>query len=250
MRLVTLAITGILAVRVGHAQTPATRPSLLQIEVGDSIGLPLPDAKVEVYTLMDRAVFQEWVWVDPNDLPEGVQLLRISHPGYRTSVFSVPLRKGSRVSLRVRLGAERDTTKNRNSAQAEEVRSIGLFMEGRSTTDIIRSRQALDRDAIDRARPKSVADLLRKATGLDINVSPGEGGLVAVGASRRGGPFGCPLPVMVNGDTRHLMAFGEVNQRFTVDEVEAIELIPRLASPPFMWQRERAECGLLLVWVK
>ena len=126
------------------AQSPATHSSALQVEVGDSIGLPLPDAKVEVYTFADGGTFREWVAVEPNELTDGVYLLRFSNQGFRSTALSVPLRKGTRVSLRVRLGAERDTTRHVRVILADEVRSIGIVTEGRATADLTRGRRVLD----------------------------------------------------------------------------------------------------------
>jgi hypothetical protein len=219
---------------------------LLYVEVADSIGLPLPDAKLEVYTLMDRAVFREWVFVDPSDLPDGIHLLRFSHPGYRPSVFSVPLRTGARVSLRVRLGAERDTT-NRGRTEAIEVRAIGRLMEGRASSDIIKARRVLDRDLIEQAHPSSIADVLRDAKGMGVMVLPGEAMIRWVGA---GGVYGCPLPVMINGDRRFLNTFTDVSQRYRPEDVEAIELVPRTAALLYPRRPDDVECALLAFWVR
>src|SRR5687768_12681995 len=110
-RWLTSAIVATAASVATDASAQAAKKPLLQLEVGDSIGLPLPDATLEVFTFMEGGVFAEWVTVGPSDLPPGINLLRFSHPGYRRTVFSVPLREGSTVALRVRLRPERDTTK-------------------------------------------------------------------------------------------------------------------------------------------
>src|SRR5688500_957330 len=76
-----------LAPSVAAAQREA-KP-LLQFEVADSVGLPLPDARVEVYALHEGGMVWEWAPVDRAALPEGIMLIRFSLPGYRSSVFSV-----------------------------------------------------------------------------------------------------------------------------------------------------------------
>jgi len=228
-----------------RAQSPPA--GLLQVEVGDSIGLPLPDATIETFTLMQGGVFLEWVSVRPEELPEGVYLLRFSYPGYRSAVFSVPLKKGNRVSLRVRLGAEPDTTQRGKAIVASPVRAIGLFLEGRASTDIIRTRHVLERDAVERAKAPSLGELIRGAKEMGVIVTPGAGSNYRISS---GGAFSCFVPVMLNGDRRWLFAFSDINQRYQADEVEAAEYIPRAAARPFARRPEEVECGLLLLWLR
>ena len=235
------------ATAVGQDRAPSQ--ALLQVEVGDSIGLPLPDAKVEVYTLMDRGIYREWVWVDPSSVPEGIHLLRFSYPGYRASVFSVPLRKGTRVSLRVRLGAPPDTTNRNRAVEVTDVHAIGILMEGRSKSDFIRTRRVLDRDAIERGNAASIVALLRDARGTKAIVTGGTGSAM-IGLAAEGGIYGCPMPVIVNGDRRMVTTFAEASARYTPDEVEAIELIPRTTVAPYVLRVEEGGCGVLALWVK
>jgi hypothetical protein len=232
--------------------SPATHSPLLQVEVGDSIGLPLPDAKVEVYSFADGGTFREWLAVEPNELPEGVYLLRFSNPGYRSAVLSAPLRKGTRVSLRVRLGAERDTTRHVRVRviPADQVRSIGVVTEGRATTDLTRGRRVLDRESIERAGPASVAALLRDAKNFDVVVTPRPDGGYDVGGVASGGGYGCTLPVLINGDRRLIIPFSEANQRYGIEAVEAVELIPRVSARLYGYLQDRWECGILAMWVK
>src|SRR5215213_4333351 len=145
-RFAAAAIVATMLVTPAAASAQNDRPSLLQVEVADSIGLPLPDAKIEVFTLMDGGVFWEWVVVAPSQLPEGINLLRFSHPGYRSSTFSVPLRGGSVVALRVRLETQGDTAK-REPLEAREVRAIGLAIEGRMKSDVVGRRRVLESGA-------------------------------------------------------------------------------------------------------
>ena len=243
-----IAICIAAAAAVGQDRVPSQ--ALLQVEVGDSIGLPLPDATLEVYTLMDRGVYREWVQVYPGDLPEGIHLLRFAHPGYQTSVFSVPLRKGTVVALRVRLGAERDTSVRKTTIEATEVRSIGMLIEGKSKSDIIKSRRVIERAAFDRAHPASIVALLRDAKGMRVTVSPGGDGNAMIGSVGEGGISGCPLPVVINGDRRMVTTFAEATARYTPDDVEAIELIPRTTSVPYVRRVEDGGCGVLALWVK
>ena len=251
MRLST--IIGAALVLTSHlvaAQTSAPPKPLLQVEVADSIGLPLPDAKTEEFTLMDGGTFREWVLIEPGELADGVHLLRFSNDGYRSAAFSVPLRKGSVISLRVRLGAQPDTTRRKKSVEAVPVNAIGLAIAGRTTTDIIKSRHVLERDAADRANAPSIASLLRIARGLDVLVSPLIGDNSTISSSSAGGGVSCSIPVMINGDRRWLFSFTEANHRFVGDEVEMVELIPRSAATVYVRRREDADCGLLMLWMK
>jgi hypothetical protein len=78
VRLATILVStaALIAAVAPPASAQSDRPSLLQVEVGDSIGLPLPDAKMEVFALLDGGIFYEWAEVQPHQLPKGVQLLR------------------------------------------------------------------------------------------------------------------------------------------------------------------------------
>src|SRR4029450_4309347 len=107
-------------------QAQGKKQATLQIEVGDSIGLPLPDAKIEVFTFMDGGVFWEWVPIDSVALPVGINLLRFSPPGSRSTAFSVPVPEQSILSLRIRLDPERDTANAAGKVEARQVRAIGL----------------------------------------------------------------------------------------------------------------------------
>jgi hypothetical protein len=226
------------------------REALIQIEVSDSIGLPLPDATVEVFTYLDGGVFWEWTRVGASDLPRGINLLRFSHPGYRPAVFSVPLREGSKVSLRVRLETERDTVK-RDEVVAHEVRAIGLALEGRAKTDIIGRRRILDHRDIEGQSVSSFGGLLRRARGTELQVLPVSGGTFrAYGESVGGGGFHCPATVIVNGDRRRVLPFDAFDRLFSIAEVEAIEVFPRASSLPLAYQVPGARCGIMVVWFK
>jgi hypothetical protein len=231
-----------------RAQAPQ-RASLLQLEIGDSIGLPLPDARMEVYTLLEGGIVWEWAPVQAEMLPPGISLLRFSNPGYRHSVFSVPLREGSRVSLRVRLRPARDSQPRNREIVAEQVGAIGMSIEGRVKNDIIGSRRVLDRAAIERADASSMGDLMRRARGTDLTILPGPGGAYDVRGRSTGGGSGCQVPVMINGDRRRIMSFATFDRMFGTSEAEAIEVLSRTAGVPFAY-RAGPGCGLLVVWFK
>jgi hypothetical protein len=223
---------------------------LLQLEVGDSIGLPLPDAKLEVYTLLDGGIVWEWADVEPWELPPGINLLRFSHPGYRTSLFSVPLAKGSTTSLRVRLGAEPDTARRSDQIEAHEVRAIGLVLDGRSKTDIIGRRRVLERHAVEAAGAATMGALMRRARNTELNVFPDRGGTLRVLGRATGGSGSCSAAVMIQGDRRRVLGFATFEQMFTPGEVEAIEVFPRGDLVPFSYRGAETRCGLLVVWFR
>lgn len=232
----------------GRAQPD--RPSLLQVEIGDSIGLPLPDAKMEVFTLLDGGIFYEWAEVQPHQLPKGVQLLRFSHPRYKTSTFSIPLRDRSRVALRVRLVPERDAVDHRRDGMidAYRVNAIALSLEGRSKTDVLGRRRILDRlGDIRDGGSNRLGDLLRRSRGTDLRVTPGSGGrYLATGEASN-----CPVDVMLNGDRRHIIPFATFDQMYSTDDLEVVEVFPRGGSSiPLSYQVTRGACGLLIVWYR
>ena len=83
IRLATLILTTAVVPALSvpsPARAQGERETLIQIEVGDSIGLPLPDAKMEVFTIPDRGIFWEWMEFQPEQLTKGVQLLRFAKP--------------------------------------------------------------------------------------------------------------------------------------------------------------------------
>ena len=252
LRAVRLAVVAAshAALGVASAQSrPASRP-LVEVEVGDSIGLPLPDAKVETFTVMEGGSFLEWVTVDPGQLPEGIYLLRFSYPGYRTEILSVPLRKTRTVSLRIRLGSAPDSTKRGKTAEATLVRALGLVLAGSASTDIIRTRRLLDRDAIEQTKSESINEVLRAARGTDLILTRATNGDYGVTWPQGGGPSGCILPAMINGDQRWLLPFAEVDRRYVAEDLEAAELIPRGAAVPYARRPEQATCGLMLLWFR
>jgi hypothetical protein len=254
LRLVRLAMLSLAVPIIASApsvtRAQPDRPSLLQVEVGDSIGLPLPDAKVEVFTLLDGSIFYEWAEVQPHQLPKGVQLLRFSHPGYKTTTFSVPLLEGSKVALRVRLVPERDSVGRRRDGMidAYQVNAIALSLEGRSKTDVLGRRRILDRlSEIPEGNNNRFGDLLRRSRGTDLRLMSGSGGTYLAS----GELTHCPVDVMLNGDRRHIMPFARFDQMYNTDDIEVIEVFPRGGSSiPLSYQVNRGQCGLLIVWYR
>jgi len=139
----------------------------LQVEVQDSVGLPLPDARIEVYTPMGGSKFWEWAVVRPETLPLGTFLLRFSHPGYEPSVFSVPLEIYKPVSLRVRLSPQPDTLAIRREGRAHLVRAIGLAPLGRRHVDVVGFRRVLHQAEIERAGGTSLSAVFGRTKGTE-----------------------------------------------------------------------------------
>ena len=243
---VAIAAISVLPFSVARAQGE----SLIQIEVSDSVGLPLPDAKVEVFTFLEGGVFWEWTPVSSSEIPAGINLLRFSHPGYQPSTFSVPVREGSKVSLRVRLMAARDTTKREQVIEAREVHAIGLALEGRIKSDIIGRRRIVERAAIDADETQRFGTLMRRVRNTELTVIPASGGSFRVLSQRPSGRSNCPMLVMVNGDRRKVFAFVTFDQLYGTHDLEAIEVFPRGGSIPNSYQVPGSGCGLMVVWFK
>lgn len=246
---VVLAI-GALPVGPTAARAQAGREPLLQVEVGDSIGLPLPDAKLEVFTLMDGGVFWEWVTVTPGQLPAGIHLLRFSHPAFRSSTFSVPLRDDSKVALRVRLDPDRDTTKRRDPLEARAVHAIGLAIEGRMKTDVIGRRRILEIGAGADESVGRFGTLLYRARGTELRIVPVSSGSYRPLAESTGGRSNCSMLVMLNGDRRQVLPFAAFDDLYGTADLEVVEVFPRSASLPSAYQVPRAGCGMLVVWFR
>lgn len=225
------------------------REATVQVEVGDSIGLPLPDAKVEVFTFMEGGVFWEWIPLGSAALPAGINLLRFSYPGYRDATFSVPVREGGTLSVRVRLDPEHDTTRASRDVDARTVRAIGLAIEGRAHTDVVGRRRILERRDFEKETVNRFGPLMRRARNTELTVVPASGGSFTVYAHTAGGGR-CPMQVMINGDRRRILPFDAFDQLFSLAEAETIEIFPTGGSVPFAYQLERTGCGMIVAWFR
>lgn len=223
--------------------------AVVQIEVGDSIGLPLPDAKIEIFTFVDGGVFWEWIPIGASEIPAGINLLRFSYPGYRSSVFSVPVREGSTLSLRVRLNAGSDSAAG-HDVEARAVRAIGLAIEGRAKTDVVGRRRVLEHADFERETVTGFGHLMRRARNTELSVVPASGGTFRVSTGSPGRSSNCPVQVMVNGDRRRVLPFDVFDRMFSTADVEVIEIFPMGSSVPLSYQVPRAACGILVVWFK
>jgi hypothetical protein len=246
---VIAGLAGVLLVAPATARAQKTHQATVQIEIGDSIGLPLPDAKVEVFTFMEGGVFWEWIPLGTSALPTGINLLRFSYPGYRATTFSVPVREGGTLSLRVRLEPERDTTHVRHDVEARAVRAVGLAIERHAHTDILGRRRVLEHAAFEKETATRFGPLMRRARNTELTVVPARGGTFSV-YGQSGGGAKCPLQVMVNGDRRRVLPFDTFDQLFGLHELEAIEIFPVGSSVPLPYQVERTGCGMMVAWFR
>ena len=222
---------------------------LLFVEVSDSVGLPLPDARLELFDRADRGLNREWLAIAPEMLEEGIHLLRFSHPGYKSSTFSVPLREGGLVTLRVRLTPDSAQVAPRKGRPiAKQVKATGIARHGKEATDIIADRLVLDRADIENANAPTIADVLREAreTGLVVEDTPG--GLHTVRQVSQG-RVRCPVQVVINGEERLVLSFLRFEELYRFSEPEAIEILPRETALPFYFHRSEDHCGFLLVWL-
>jgi len=242
-------LLGALLFAPADARAQKTREATVQIEVGDSIGLPLPDAKVEVFTFMEGGVFWEWIPLGTSALPTGINLLRFSYPGYQAATFSVPVREGGRLSLRVRLDPEHDTAHVRQDVEARTVTAIGLALEGKTHTDIIGRRRVLEHATFENETVSRFGPLMRRARNTELTVVPARGGSFTVFGNSGSGAR-CPMQVMINGDRRRILPFDTFDQMFGLSELEAVEIFPAGSSVPFAYQVERTGCGMMVAWFR
>jgi len=233
------AIAVYAATAVAPSASAQERKSLLQFEVTDTVGIPLPDARLEVFTLLEGGIVWEWARVMPEGIPEGTYLLRISNPGYEPAVFSVPLRKDGYVSLRVRLTAPVETISSKDP-QALKVRAQGFAIDGRVRTDLIGTRRVIDHHAATLTNPQTLGDLLHRVRGTTLQVFPTSGGTFTPSKGRLTRPSRyarppCSLPVMLNGDRRKVLTFDAANQLLAPDDIEALEIFetPGLVPSPY-----------------
>ena len=260
---ILLAASLCLTVPASHARAQADPKPLMQLEVGDSIGLPLPDAKLELFALLEGGIVWEWVAVTPDALPAGTDLIRISQPGYSPVVLSVPLQKGSRVALRVRLRAAGDTTRGQRVPTVDPLLATGLAIQGRVRTDVIGVRRVLDRADLENTRETTLGALLRRANGTDLTMVPASGGSFrpvtsrTLGSRPRNSAVGrtatqCSLPVILNGDRRRVLPFEAADDLVGVEDVEAIEIFPRGWPPPSAYSIPGGPwCGgVVVLWLR
>lgn len=257
--LVAAAMTIVaVAAPVGTAASQQTS-SLLQLEVTDTVGMPLPDARLEVFTLLEGGIVWEWARATPDGIPEGIYLLRISNPGYQPAVFSVPLRKDGHVSLRVRLTAPVDTAAVKDP-QALKVRAQGFAVSGRVRTDVIGTRRVIDHRSATMTQPQTLGDLLHHVRGTTFVVYPTSGGTFTPAKGRpirtpRGTRLtsNCSPPVMLNGDRRKVLTFDAANQLLPPEEIEALEIFetPGLIPSPYsVTGGDFCGGGMLVAWMR
>lgn len=233
------------------AQQPT---SLLRIEVTDTVGIPLPDARLEVFTLLEGGIVWEWTRVGPDGIPAGTYLLRISNPGYDPAVFSVPLRRDGQVSLRVRLTAPVDTLLVKEP-QALKVRAQGFAIDGRIRTDVIGNRRVLDHRSATMTKPQTLGDLLHRVRGTTLTMYPASGGSFTPTKARpssRMHPW-CSTPVMLNGDRRKVLTFDAANQLLAPEEIEALEIFEAPGMIPNAYTVSGGDyCGgsMLVAWMR
>ena len=234
----------------------------LQLEVTDTVGVPLPDARLEVFTLLEGGMVWEWARVLPEGIPAGTYLLRISNPGYEPAIFSVPVRNDGHVALRVRLTAPIDTVAVKEP-QALKVRAHGFAIDGRVRTDVIGTRRILDHRSATMTKPQTLGDLLHRVKGTTLTMYPTSDGTFtpAKRQSTRGAWYAappCSVPVMLNGDRRKVLSFEAANKLLAPDEIEALEIFESPGVVPSaynVWTGEFlsgtfCRAGLLVAWMR
>jgi hypothetical protein len=247
-RILVASLAVAAAVSSARGQNESTATPALQVEVQDSVGLPLPDARVEVYTPIGRSKFWEWALVQPETLPLGIFLLRFSHPGYEPSVFSVPLEIYKPVSLRVRLSPQADTLVVRREGRAHVVRAIGLARVGRRHLDVVGFLRVLHRAEIERAGGTSLSTVFGRTKGTElIQTDP-----AVPGAGTNDRPVrGCVGQVTVNGNRLQKLTNAQFQAMYGVGEAEYIEVVGLTTKPAFDYSREPlGGCNSLRVWFK
>jgi hypothetical protein len=249
---IAIAVSALLAAaRNAESQQAA---SLLRLEVTDTVGIPLPDARLEVFTLLEGGINWEWARVLPEGIPAGTYLLRISNPGYEPAVFSVPLRKDSHVALRVRLTAPIDSASVK-APIASAVRAQGFAIDGRIRTDVIGNRRIVDHRSATMTNPRTLGDLLHRVRGTTLTMYPASDGTFSprkARPSRRMHPW-CSTPVMLNGDRRKVLTFDAANQLLAPEEIEALEIFEAPGVIPSAYTVSGGDyCGgsMLVAWMK
>ena len=225
--------------------------ALLQLEVRDDTGLPLPNARLDVFAYAEGGQFREWLGIVPDVLGSGVYLLRFSHEGFRPVVFSVPLRKDAPVSLRVQLVPDSSRPSRRGLPEAVPVKAIGLALDSPAGTDVIGSRRVIDRETYEHTHAEGVAELfrvpsVRKSIGAQETV--GDGGIRL--RNPRTGDV-CNPPVMLNGDMTLTLSFARYQELYRLSEPEAVEFVLDGRAVPYTFQRGHdLNCPVLMIWLR
>jgi len=249
------------------ATTPARKAdgqqpkSLLQLEVTDTVGIPLPDARLEVFTLLEGGIVYEWARVRPEGIPEGIYLLRISNPGYEPAIFSLPLRNDGHVAVRVRLTAPVDTTSK--EPQAPKVHAQAFAIDGRMRTDVLGTRRVVNHRSATMTKPRTLGDLMHDVRGTTLTVYPTSSGTFTPAKTRsaRGARFTkppCSVPVMLNGDRRKVLSFEAANDLLAPEEIEALEIFESPGVVPSaysvwdgeVWTGSFCRGGMLVAWMR
>jgi hypothetical protein len=225
--------------------------ALLQVEVTDSKGIPLPDAKIETFTFLEGGTFREWAEVVPDQLPTGIYLMRFSHPGYRSSTFSVPLQHGVIAAVRVRLHEGSDSVpRPSKDLQSTAPEAIVVAFDGKTQRDLFGHRRVFDQiphdegsgARLDFTNPMVKA---RKQVGTVGKVDP----MMRDTWKTQRGEEVCPRKTLVDGDTRHAGAYGNGRRR-PIEDIEAVEVFTEGAAIPQPYRIRGSDCGLIVVWYR
>ena len=244
-------VAPILAIPTTAGALQDTARPLLQLEVRDESGLPLPNARLELFSYAEGGMFREWLPIAPEVLGPGVYLLRFSHEGFHPVVFSVPLRKETPVSLRVRLGPESRGRLAGRPAEAVPVDAIGLALNTRAGTDVIGSRRVIDREEYERTNAQGVAELFRIASvrrSIGARETMGDGGIRL--RNPRTGEV-CNPSVMLNGDTTLPLSLARYQELYRLSEPEAIEFVLDGRAVPYTFRRGHdLDCPVVMIWLR
>ena len=227
---------------------------LLQIEVTDAKGIPLPDAKIETFAFLDGGVFREWAEVVPEQLPTGIYLMRFSNPGYRSSTFSVPLQHGVTLSVLVRLHEGSDSLRYRSKQKelqyaAPEAIVVAFNADGKA--DLLGHRRVFDQIPTEEG---SGAWFNFRDPKLKVRRQPSTIGKIdpVMGESWKNhkGTVNCPLKALINGDTRLPVLYGNFGHNRSIEDIEALEIFTEGAAIPQAYRVPGSGCGLAVVWFR
>ena len=231
-----------------------TTKELLQVEVTDTKGIPLPDAKIETFAFLEGGIFREWAEVVPAKLPTGIYLMRFSNPGYQSSTFSVPLQHGVTLSVRVRLHEGSDSLRHRSKQKelqytAPEAIVVAFNADGK--TDLLGHRRVFDQIPTEEG---SGAWFNFRDPKLKVRHQPSTIGNMdpVMGESWKNqkGSVNCPMKALINGDTRLPVVYGNFGNNRSIEDIEALEIFTEGAAIPRAYRVPGSGCGLAVVWFR
>lgn len=253
-RLALSALLLVLAMAPLPRAALAQRHAALSLTITDaSTGAPVAGASVTL-AVGPSGVSGPSGTVLLSGLPPGAVAADVTHLGYRSVRFTVPLAAGATLSLAIPLepqpvvlsAVEVEAETSPHGVRAQSLRDFYDRVE-RGVGHFI------TRDQIDAWNPRQMSDLFRMIPGLRMDHT--DRGERPTMASRNGPQYDtrgrnreCPIQFFVDGSPYEAAGAEALYFDVRPQEVEGIEVYTGTTGLPPQFRRSNRNCGVILIW--